>query len=63
MRLTQTDDFEYDLKMVTRNIEDRKRQAQMQLKSIMRASEEQARINAVDHILRGAGADHILRGF
>jgi hypothetical protein len=46
IRLSQSDDFDYDLKMVTRNIEDRKRQAQTQLENIMRASEEQARINA-----------------
>jgi signal transduction histidine kinase len=46
MRLSHDEDFDYDLKMVTRNIEDRKRQAQTQLENIMRASEEQARINA-----------------
>jgi PAS domain-containing protein len=46
IHLSQSDDFDYDLKMVTRNIEDRKRQAQTQLENILRASEEQTRINA-----------------
>jgi PAS domain-containing protein len=46
IRLSHSDDFDYDLKMVTRNIEDRKRQAQTQLENILRATEEQARINA-----------------
>jgi signal transduction histidine kinase len=46
MRLTTSGDFEYDVKMVTRNIDERKKQAQNQLEMIVRASEEQAHINA-----------------
>jgi PAS domain-containing protein len=46
MRLTAAGDFEYDVKMVTRNIDERKKQAHAQYETIMRASEEQAHINA-----------------
>ena len=46
MRLNQHDDFEYDLKMVTRNIDDRKKLAASEYQNIMRESEEQAHINA-----------------
>ena len=46
MRLSPDDAFEYDLKMVSRNINDRKQQAQSVYQDIMRVSEEQARINA-----------------
>jgi signal transduction histidine kinase len=46
MRLTASGDFEYDVKMVTRNIDERKKQTQSQYESILRQSHEQARINA-----------------
>ena len=44
MRLNKEGDFEYDLKMITRNIDDRKKLVESEYK--MRESEEQTRINA-----------------
>lgn len=46
MIINQVGDFEYDLKMITRNIEDRKRQAREARKTNLQASEEQARFNS-----------------
>jgi uncharacterized membrane protein YuzA (DUF378 family) len=46
MRLVEGGEFEYDVKMITRNIEDRKKQVHAQYETIMRESQEQARINA-----------------
>jgi signal transduction histidine kinase len=37
---------EYDVKMISRNIDSRKKRAQTKYKTIVRASEEQARFNA-----------------
>jgi PAS domain-containing protein len=46
MRLTPGEEFEYDLKMITRDISERKKQAETQLVNILRQNQEQARINA-----------------
>jgi PAS domain-containing protein len=46
MRFSSSEEFEYDVKMVTRNIEDRRKQALEQYENILRATEEEARINA-----------------
>jgi PAS domain-containing protein len=46
MRLTPGEEFEYDLKMITRDISERKKQAETQLENILRENQEQARINA-----------------
>ena len=42
-RLTLTEDFEYDIKMVARNIDDKKKRAMFQ--SLVEGTEERARIN------------------
>jgi PAS domain-containing protein len=46
MRLDGDEGHAYDLKMVSRNIDGRKKEAEVQYQNILRASEEQARINA-----------------
>jgi signal transduction histidine kinase len=46
MRLTASGDFEYDVKMVTRNIDERKRQAHAHYENIVRESQEHTRVNA-----------------
>jgi signal transduction histidine kinase len=46
MRLSASGDFEYDVKMVTRNIDERKKQTLSQYENILRQSQEQAHINA-----------------
>ena len=46
MRLNQDENFEYDLKMITRNIDDRKKLVESEYHNIMRESEEKDRMNA-----------------
>ena len=46
MSLDQNNDFEYDLKLVSRNIEDRKREALREYHDIIKVNEERARTNS-----------------
>ncbi len=46
VRLNREEDFVYEIKLVTRNIEDRKREALREYNDIMKESEERARTNA-----------------
>jgi PAS domain-containing protein len=46
MRTDHSDGIQYDLKMITRNIDERKKQVEAQFQDMLRQTEEQARINA-----------------
>jgi PAS domain-containing protein len=46
MRTDHSDSIQFDLKMITRNVDERKKQVEAQFQDMLRQTEEQARINA-----------------